>query len=257
MSFATKAISFTAALICAGCLSASATPTTGDPTPQNESPSPGRAAGPNPRTRWLLSVPPETPVNIKSGFGKFRIPIGYLNERFSFRQNPFVPDYGPVKPDVADEQAWPSFSFNFWVPDGGMVWDSQPQLDDDRPVEPGHPKPKLQDFVVLMMSSEPAHTENLQRAAIKALPEKLGKPIGVETNNPKIFAYKGAIRSPTHDRYLRFYVECGRLDLCNGWMVIDHRDMAMHVIVPPDGITAMFDALKIADKLLDAWQIPG
>jgi hypothetical protein len=108
-----------------------------------------------------------------------------------------------------------------------------------------------------MMGSEPAHTDNFRRGAIKALPEKLGKPVKVETNNPKTFAYKGAIRSPTHNQYLRFYVECGRLDLCNGWMVIDHRDMAMRVIVPPDGITAMFDALKIADKLLDAWQVPS
>jgi hypothetical protein len=209
------------------------------------------------RISWLLTIPPDTPVIVKSDFGRYRIPIGYLNERFAFRQNPFAPDYGPTKFDIADEQALPSFSFNFWMPDGGRVWDSQPQVENNRPVEPDHPKPRLQDFVVLMMSSEPAHTNNFRRAAIQALPEKLGKPIGVETNDPNIVAYKGAILSPTHDQYLRFYVECSRLDLCQGWMVIDHRDMAMRVIVPPDGIAAMFDALKVADKLLDAWQIPG
>jgi hypothetical protein len=209
------------------------------------------------RISWLLTVPPDAPVTINSDFGRFRIPIGYLNERFAFLQNPFAPDYGPTKFDIADEQALPTFSFNFWVPDGGMVRDSQPQVENNRPLEPDHPKPRLQDFVVLMMSSEPAHADNFRRAAIEALPEKLGKSIGVETNDPRLLAYKGAIRSPTHDRYLRFYLECGRLDLCQGWMVIDHRDMAMRVIVPPDGINAMFDALKIADRLLDAWETPG
>ena len=216
-----------------------------------------RARGDATRISWLLTVPPDAPVTIRSDFGRFRIPIGYLNERFAFRENPFAPDYGPSKFDIADEQVWPSFSFNFWVPDGGRVRDSQPQVEDDRPVEPDHPHPSVQDFVVLMMSSEPAHIDNFRRAAIKALPAELGKPIKVETGDPKTVAYEGAIRSPNQDRYLRFYVECGHAGLCRGWMVIDHRDMAMSVMIPPDGIARMFDALKIADRLLDAWQVPG
>jgi hypothetical protein len=46
-----------------------------------------------------------------------------------------------------------------------------------------------------------------------------------------------------HGGYEQFFVRCGALSLCDGWLVIDHRDLAMHVIVPPDGIIAMFDAL--------------
>jgi hypothetical protein len=208
-------------------------------------------------TRWLLSVPAETPVRIKSDFGSFRVPIGYLTNRDAFRQNEFALSHGVALFDIADEQNWPNFAFNYWVPDGGMVWHAQPQIRDNRPREPGHPSPSSQDFVVLMDYVEPiAGQLNWQRAEIAQIPSALDKLIHVDLPGAR-FAYKGATKEKEHDSYLRFYVTCGAQPLCIGWLVIDRRDMAMRVIVPADALNSMFNAVRTAAGLLDTWQAPG
>ena len=42
--------------------------------------------------------------------------------------------------------------------------------------------------------------------------------------------------------------------MCEGWLIIDRRGLALWVIVPKDAVDFMIDAVKVAARLLDEWE---
>jgi hypothetical protein len=212
------------------------------------------AIEPDEYTRWLLTVPRETVVRIKSDFGKFRVPVGYLRSSLSFRQNPTALYNGIAKYDVAEEQTWKSFAFRFWVPDGGMVWHREPQVRDNRPVEPGHLTRSKNSFVVNMGRVEFVHDKTPRRATFSPSPERLDEILPARPFFQGGKAIEGATRDGTSDKLLRFYLSVSNRSLCEGWFIVDRRQMAMEIYVPCDASAMMFSAVKTAAGLLDAWE---
>jgi hypothetical protein len=209
---------------------------------------------PDEYTRWLLTVPRETLVRIKSDFGRFRVPIGYLKSALSFRQNPTALSNEVAKYDVAQEQTWKSFAFRFWVPDGGMVWHREPQVRDNRPIEPGHLTRSKNNFVVNMGRVEFVHEKTPRRANFSPSPERLDEILPARPVFQGGRAFEGATRDMNSDKFLRFYLNFRNSELCEGWIIIDRREMAMEIYVPCNARAMIFDAVKTAARLLDAWE---
>lgn len=212
---------------------------------------------PDSYTRWLLSIPADTTVRVTCDFGNFRVPIGYLENRNFFYENSFAAGNRVAKFHADQQQTWKAFAFNFWVPDGGMVWHAQPQVRANRPIEPGHLSRSRESFVVLMLDMESTHIQNWRRSAMSPSPETFDVVLPARVIHPDLStttAYEGVTRDDKSDKLLRFYVECGTFRLCRGWLVIDRREMALSVIVPRDAVEFMFDAVKTAARLLDTWE---
>jgi hypothetical protein len=168
------------------------------------------ALEPDGYTRWHLSIPANTKVRIRSEFGIFYVPIGYLNARLSFQENRFAWLKGDTKPrpHANQEQTWKSFAFNFWVPDGGLVWHSEPQVRVNRPIEPGHMSRSRENFVVKMHSMNSVHDRISRKPDMSALPESLDVMLPADPIFDNSVAYKGATRDGNADNFLRTYVEC-------------------------------------------------
>jgi hypothetical protein len=204
-------------------------------------------------TRWLLTIPADTQVRVNTKFGVYQLPIGYLNRRQFFHQNPTAVHNNVARYDAHQEQRWGSFAFNYWVPDGAMVWHRQPQVRVNRPIEPGHMLRSRESFVVNMHSMNPLDARITRKPDMSTLPEKLDTVLPAQPKFPKSAAYQGATRDGNRDDYLRFYIECRNDLLCEGWFVIDRRQMVLWVFVPRDAADLMLDAVKTAARLLDTW----
>ena len=210
-------------------------------------------------TRWLLTIPAESKIRIKSDFGNFQVPVGYLTNRLFFRQNPTALNHGVARFDAGQEQSWPAFAFNFWVPDGGMVWHGQPQVRANRPIEPGHMQRTRESFVVKMYGAGSVHapSRTTGRARLSPSPKELDVILPAQpVFRPEISstAYEGATRDRVSDKLLRFYVHCTEAPMCEGWLVIDRRGLALWAFVPKDAVDFMLDAVKVAARLLDEWE---
>ncbi|HYA30566.1 MAG TPA: hypothetical protein VEI95_17250 [Acidobacteriota bacterium] len=205
-------------------------------------------------TKWYLTVPRETLVHIKSDFGNFNFPVGYLRNSLSFRQNPTALANKVAKFDVSEEQVWKSFAFRYWVPDGGMVWHREPQVRGNRPIEPGHLTRSKNNFVVNMGRVESVREKRPRRANFSATLERLDEMLPARPIFKDGKAVEGATRDGTSDKLLRFYLSIRNSSLCEGWFIVDRREMAMEIYVPCDASAMMFDAVKIAARLLDTWE---
>lgn len=109
-------------------------------------------------------------------------------------------------------------------------------------------------FVVNMHSMNALHTRITRKPDMSALPEKLDTVLPTQTKYPNGVAYQGATRDGNTDNYLRFYIACRNEFLCEGWFVIDRRQMVLWVFVPRDAADLMLEAVKTAARLLDSWE---
>jgi hypothetical protein len=209
-------------------------------------------------TKWQLTIPAGKEIRIKTAFGVFNVPIGYLTSRLSFRQNPFAAHNNVARYDALQAQEWTSFAFNYWVPDGGMVWHSQPQVKANRPIEPGHLVRSREAFVVKMHGMNILGERLPRQPDMSALPERLDVVLPARPLFPDGSAYVGATREGDTDNYLRFSVECRPgMEICEGWFVIDRRKMVLWTLVPRDASDFLFDAVKGAAGLIDSWEERG
>lgn len=96
-----------------------------------------------------------------------------------------------------------------------------------------------------------------KRFASRAISAILGFVLPAQPVFPGTAAYEGATRDRVPGKLLRFYVHCRKAPHCEGWFIIDRREMAMWVFVPNDALDFMLVAVKTAERLLDEWEDEG
>jgi hypothetical protein len=170
--------------------------------------------------------------------------------------------HGVARFDVGQELSWRAVPFNYWVPDGGMVWHSAPNVRTNRPIEPGHMRRNRESFMVMMFGAGSVHNPNWtakSRARLSPSPKQLDVVLQAQSAYPPELhvtshAYEGATRD-RDDKLLRFFIGCNpHFQLCEGWFIIDRRELALWVLVPKDALDFMFDAVRVAARLLDEWE---